>query len=162
MDYEKGLIKKSSLINRNSVEIAPRALLLAVTVIISVLLVSLMIAQFKSAEEIANISSESMNRRAEEIRDEDIMQYDGLTVSGADVVNFCRKNLEDYYNGEEAPFKIILKGVSGNSRTYKDYDSILVLMDSEKSEFVNPVSKWTCRVIRNKNGIITEIIFTKK
>ena len=76
--------------------------------------------------------------------------------------NDARKNLEDYYNGEEAPFKIILKGVSGNSRTYKDYDSILVLMDSEKSEFVNPVSKWTCRVIRNKNGIITEIIFTKK
>ena len=146
----------------NTVEIAPRALLLATSVILSVILVSLMIAEFNSAREMANISSDIMSDRTEEIRDSDVMQFDGLTVSGSDVVNFCMKQFKDTFSGEEAEFKITLKSSSGNSRTYKDYESVLRLKDSEESEYVNPISKWKCRVNRNKNGIITEVLFTKK
>ena len=145
-----------------SIEIAPRALLLAVSVLLSVLLVSLMISQFISAREMANISSEYISDRTEEIKNSEIVKLDGLTVSGADVVNFCIKNLENTYSGEEADFTIVLKGTSGNSRTYKNYEAALKLKSPENSEYVNPVSKWICHVKRNKNGIITDVEFTKK
>lgn len=145
-----------------AIEIAPRALLLAVSVLLSVLLVSLMISQFISAREMANISSEYISDRTEEIKNSDIVKLDGLTVSGADVVNFCLKNLENTYSGEEADIKIVLNGTSGNSRTYKNYEAALKLRDPENSEYVNPVTKWICHVKRNKNGIITEVEFTKK
>ncbi|MBR4343486.1 MAG: hypothetical protein IKP88_12430 [Lachnospiraceae bacterium] len=146
----------------NSIEIAPRALLLAVSVILSVILVSLMITQFRAAQDMAGVSSELINERTEYIRNSDVMQYDGLTVSGADMVNFCIKQLEDTFSGEQPRFKITLKSSSGNSRTYNNYDSAVKLKDPENSEYVNPMSKWMCRVNRNKNGIITEVVFTKK
>ena len=139
---------------RNRIEIAPRALLLAVAVILSVLLVSIMLSQFKSAREMANISSEAMNKRTEELINEDILKYDGLTVSGADLINFCKRNIDEV--------NITLKGASGYTRLLENHDTIATLTDPDESEFVNPVSKWKCSVERNKNGIILGVIFTKK
>ena len=77
----------------NRIEIAPRALLMAAAVMLSVLLVSIMISQYNSAREVVNSSSDVMSRKAEEIRNSDIMQYDGLTVNGEDVINFIKKKI---------------------------------------------------------------------
>ena len=49
------------MIKRNCIEIAPRALLLAAGVVLTVVLISLMISQFKSAQEMVNISSEMIS-----------------------------------------------------------------------------------------------------
>ena len=158
MLYNKGGILRK----RNCLEIAPRALLLAVAVILTVLIVSLMVSQFKSAQEMSNASMEVISRRTDEIRNNEITQYDGLTVSGADVVNFLKRNLMDAVGGDESDLKITLKGGSGNSRTYRTYEAAVGLSDMDDDEYVNPVTKWKCSVIRNKNGIITEVIFKRK
>lgn len=144
-----------------SIEIAPRALLMAAAVMLSVLLISIMISQYNSAREVVNSSSDVMSRKAEEIRNSDIMQYDGLTVTGEDVINFMKKNL-----GEDAEMygqlTVTLKGVSGNILSYSDTESVSSLTDPENEKYIRPFSKWKCSVKKNKNGIITEVIFSKK
>ena len=147
---------------RNRLEIAPRALLLAVSVMLTVIIVSFMIMQFKSAGEMAGISSDMMNRRTDDIRNSDYLQYDGKKVSGADVVNFCRRVLNDCTGGVESEFRLVLKGSSGSIRIYRTYETAKSLWDTDGSEYVNPISHWKCSVIKNKNGIITEINFNKE
>ena len=151
--------KKFHLRGGNNIEIAPRALLMAAAVMLSVLLISVMISQFNLARDMVNASSEVISKRTEEIRNSEIMQYDGTDISGEDVLNFMKKNLD---NRQDAFFIITLKGISGNSETFSDYDSLYVLTDPEDEKYVRPFSKWKCNVKKNKNGIITEVIFTKK
>ena len=103
-----------------------------------------------------------ISEKTENIRNGDILKYDGLEVSGGDVVNFCFEILRDAYSGARSEIKLILKGYSGETRTYDTYESILGLKEPEAGEYVNPVSKWHCKVTRNKNGIITDVIFSKK
>ena len=146
-----GIIKIHS---RNCLEIAPRALLLAAAVILTVVLISVMVAQFKSAQEMVNVSSELISQRTDDIRNSEILELDGMEVRGSDVLNVCKREL-----GEG--IKITLKN-GGTSKTYTDSASIDSLRDYESSEYVKPLSSWKCNVLRNKNGIITEVIFTKK
>ena len=153
---------ENALYRINAIDIAPRALLLAVSVLLSVLLVSLMISQFRSAQDMANISSDIISEKTETMRNGDILKYDGLEISGGDVVNFCLDILKNAYSGIKSDIKIILKGSSGENRTYDTYESILGLKDPEAAEYVNPVTRWYCRVNRNKNGIITDVVFSKK
>ena len=159
MDEKKGPIYYETKLCR--IEIAPRALLMAAAVMLSVLLISIMISQYNSAREVVNSSSDIMSRKAEEIRDSDIMQYDGLTVNGEDVINFMKKNL-----GEDSELygqlKVTLKGVSGNTMSYSDTEPLSSLTDPENEKYVRPFSKWKCSVKKNKNGIITEVVFSKK
>ena len=152
---------KSIQYSRSCIEIAPRALLMAAAVILSVLLVSIMISQFNSAQGMVNSSSEVISKRTMEIRNSEIMQYDGLTVTGEEVINFMKKNLDVYGSGE-APFSITLKGTSGHSESYSEYSALNALTDPESEKYIKPFSKWRCMVKKNKNDIITEVIFSKK
>ena len=146
---------------RSCIEIAPRALLMAAAVILSVLLVSIMISQFNSAQGMVNSSSEVISKRTMEIRNSEIMQYDGLTVTGEEVINFMKKNFDGYGSGE-APFSITLKGTSGHLESYSEYSALNALTDPESEKYIKPFSKWRCTVKKNKNDIITEVIFSKK
>ena len=139
---------------RNCIEIAPRALLLAAGVVLTVVLISIMITQFKSAEEMVNISSDMISERTEELKTGEIMDLDGMEVNGADVVNVCKRELGK-------GLSITLKNGS-NSKTYSDTESLSRLKDYESSEYVKPSTLWKCKVVKNKNGIITEILFTRK
>jgi len=152
--------KGKKLTCRNCIEIAPRALLLAVSAILAVVLVSLMLVQFKQAREMSNISSDMMTQRTEEAKYQRITEYDGTVVSGADMVSFCRRNLE-YGQDIMQDIGITLKGPSGNSVTYRTYEEVKKLSDRESGEYVDPVSKWKCNITKNKNGVITGIVFIK-
>lgn len=139
---------------RNCIEIAPRALLLAAGVVLTVVLISVMINQFESAQEMVNISSEMINERTENLKNGDILDMDGMEVSGSDVLNVCKKELGKGLN-------ITLKNGSA-SITYSEESSLTKLRDYESSEYIKPSTRWKCNVVKNKNGILTEIIFTRK
>ena len=139
---------------RNCIEIAPRALLLAAGVVLTVVLISLMITQFKSAQEMVNISSEMISERTESMKNGELEEMDGMEVSGSDVINVCKK-----YLGKG--IDITLKN-GDNSKKYSDEVSLSKLKDYECSEYVKPSTKWKCKTVKNKNGILTDIIFTRK
>ena len=44
-----------------------------------------------------------------ELKEMEIVQYDGVTVNGSDVTNFLRKYLSEYLPGSIAPFRIVVE-----------------------------------------------------
>ena len=147
-------LKQPYTLNRNCIEIAPRALLLAATVILTVVLISVMVMQFKASKEMMNVTSEQISERTEEIRNGELLELDGMVVDGADVLNVCKKQLGK-------GMKVTLKNGSV-SKTYSDASDVAKLRDYESTEYIKPFTTWKCSVLKNKNGIITEIIFNKK
>ena len=150
---------------RNRVDIAPQALLMAAGVILSIVLISVMVAQMNSAGEMSNLVSNDIAEKVDDIRNSSIMQYDGLTVNGADVVNFYKKQFDDYPAGTRAPFIIEIdhsNDGSENGIQYTDGSNSGNMRDSASSQYVKPSSLWKCTVHKNKNGIITKVSFVRQ
>lgn len=144
----------------NHMEIAPQALILAAGVVLSVVLISIMISQFRDAQNMSNAVGNQIVSKTQEIMENDIMQYDGLTVKGVDVINFYKKNLGEYVSGSTAPF-VMTVAWAGGTFSYTDGTMLDKIRDEGSSHYIKPVSQWKCKVQRNKNGIITEVKFTK-
>ena len=142
--------------HRNSMELPAQALLMAAGVLIAVVIISILFVQFKQANQMSSSASENMNDLTEDIKDSGIMQYDGLEVTCADVVNFYKKYLGDYRSGESGPFTVVIGGAS-----YVNGASVSSLRDSSSAAYVKPTSRYKCSVTRNANGVITKVTFTK-
>lgn len=156
---------EKSMMSRNRMEVVPSALLMAAGVIISIVIISVMISQMGVAGELSNAVSDEMTDRIDDIRNSSITRYDGLTVNGADVVNFYKKQFDDYQSPGSAPFEIeIDRSDDGksNGKIYKDGLSATELKDSSSIQYIKPSSQWKCNVIKNKNGIITRVVFVKQ
>lgn len=142
---------------RNQMELPATALLLAASVLITVIIVSILFINFRSAEQLADAAGENMAEMADDIKNNAVMQYDGLEVTGADVVNFYKKYLGDYKPGQSGPFTIVIGGTS-----YTNGSAVSSLRDSSGSAYVKPTSRYKCAVTKNANGVITAVTFTKK
>lgn len=146
----------------NLIDIAPQALLLAAGIVLSVVLVSIMVTQFKAGKEMVNIAGERILDVTEDIKQSEILQYDGLTVNGADVINFCKKHLGEYTTGEKADITVNVNYLI-NGRfacySYRNSDCLSAIRNPDSEQYIKPVTRWKCEVVKNKNGIITEINF---
>lgn len=147
----------SSLQRRNRGELPATALVFAASILVAVLLISLILVNFREARDVGNATGQSVTDIANDIRESDIMQYDGLTVQGADVINFYRKYLGDYVSGETGPFTVTIGG-----STYSNGSSLSSLQDVDSSSYVKPTAKYKGKVTKNANGVITNVAFTKK
>lgn len=154
--------KRSPVMKRGMIEIAPQALILAAAVVITMVIIALGINQLSKAKDVNSAITESTNNMVNDLRNNEVAQYDGLTVSGADVINFFKKNY-----GTTATAKCEYTITIGNgtatttypsgSLTYKD------LSDTSKSAtYVRPTDKYECDVSYNANDVLTNIKFTKK
>lgn len=94
-----------------------------------------------------------------ELQEVEIMQYDGATVSGSDVINFIRKNLSEYPAGSTVPFTIVVK--TGTVTTHKDNSAIANIMNFSHVSYINPTAKFKGKVVRNTNGVIVSVTFTQ-
>lgn len=144
---------------RNCFEIATQALLLSAGVILSVILISVMIVQFEQARGLADAVGENMLEATERIRDSDLLQYDGLRVSGAEVRNFFKLNLTK--SGPEGFTDLVIDNGEGPV-TYWNSSGYSEITDSTGTRYVNPADVYLCRVDRNANEVITVIKFTRQ
>ena len=147
--------RMKSTFARNRLDIAPQALLLSVGVILSVVLISIMVIQFEQARKMAEIVSENMLETTERIKNSDILQYDGETLTGADVRNFCKK----YLSGGDEIEKITIKNKTVTT-TYTQSSSRSGINNTSSAEYVAPTAAYSCSITCNANGIITLVSFT--
>lgn len=154
-------ITHSDAIARNRSELAPQSLLFAAGVILSVVLISIMVVQFRNAQKMSNAAGESMTDQTRQIIENDIMQFDGLTVRGADVLNFCKKHLESFSGDNNYSFAVQLNHANGNAFSYDIDSSLTALKDDLSDEYIKPVTRWKCNVNKNTNGIITAVVFNE-
>lgn len=153
------------LATRNNIDVAPQALLMAAGVILSVVIISIMVGQLRAADEMANVVENNISDQVDAIRNGSIMQYDGLIVNGADIVNFYKRNFDDYPIGTTAPFVIeIDHSNDGKSNGYEYTNSAFSgdMRDSTSQHYIKPSSQWKCNVVKNKNGIIVRVRFVKQ
>lgn len=143
---------------RNRFEIAPQALILSAGVIMSIILISIMVAQFERAQKMSAAVTQKMIQTSEAIANSDIMQYDGVTLTGADVRNFYRKYFTQ--NGSEVSTMSVSNGKT--TTNYTASGSYSDMTDPNGRNFIKPDDLYKCSVTVNKNGIITNVSFTKK
>ncbi len=143
---------------RNRFEIAPQALILSAGVIMSIILISIMVAQFERAQKMSALVTEKMIQTSDSIANSDIMQYDGVTLTGADVRNFYRKYFTQ--NGSDISAMSVNNGKT--TTNYTTPGSYSDMTDPNGKKFIKPDDLYKCSITVNKNGIITKVSFTKK
>ncbi len=142
---------------RNALELPAQALLLAASVLITVVIISILFVNFRSASQLSSAAGEQIVDMTDDIKNNAVMQYDGLEVTGADVVNFYKKHLGDYKAGQTGPFTVTIGGTS-----YTNGASLSSLRDSSSASYVKPTARYKCTVNKNANGVISSVTFTKK
>lgn len=134
-----------------------KALLIAASTIITCIIVSLGFRLAKEAGTIGNYVVEGLFQYRNVVEERDLMKYDGVMVYGSDVVNLMKKELPETTDG----FFVTVKEKKG-SRSYGNRNGVERVEDMELAEYIAPASEYAGKVVRNENGVIVEIVFTKK
>lgn len=134
-----------------------KALLIAASTIITCIIISLGFMMAREAGAIGNSVVGEFYRYRRVVEERDLMKYDGAVVYGSDVVNLMKKELSETADGFVVTIKEKKTGYS-----YTDRSGAEKAEDIEHAEYIVPTSEYTGKVIRNENGVITEILFVKK
>lgn len=145
--------------HRNRFEIAPQALLLSVGVILSIVLISVMVTQFEQARSLSDEVSRNMLKTGEQIRNSDLMQYDGIKVSGAEVRNFFKMQISA---GGPDGFDTLVINNGKTTGKYSESGKYSLITDMGSAAYVNPTDVYLCSILSNANGMITTVTFTKQ
>lgn len=133
---------------------ATRFLTLGAATIISCLLVSLGMYQFRQARSLSNAVSRRMNAFGRYLQEEELTGYDGVLMKGSDVVNFYRRFLVE----GEPDFAMVI--VKETGRYFMENGEQLELLTEESSaSYCRPSASFLCNVIKNENGVILRVEF---
>lgn len=141
---------------RNCFDIAVRSLLLGTSVVITAVLVSIGIMQLNKAKSLAGEVGSKLTELESRISESDVMEYDGETLTGAQVKGFCGH----YLTQGEAPFEVMIDFSEGSIRG-DDYDFVQSLRDEDAATYIRPLDTYYCTVERNGNNVITEVRFER-
>lgn len=138
-----------------------KGLILAAGVMITCLVISLGFYTSGEAKEIASTSNSELNEFSTELKEGDITSFDGLSVTGGDVVNFIKKKLDQYSSTEISPLAIYVK-TSVSENTYINNSIFANIKNFTHSQYINPLGKFTGEVIRDANDVISEVRFVQQ
>ena len=141
-----------------------KGLILAAGTIITCVVISLGFFIAREAKDTASNGANQINKLNAEFVESDKVIYDGATVSGSEVINVIKK-----YKNEK--LGILVK--TNKSKTYYGYsfdenDGDIIAQvnsknidptDSDSVNYVNPYVNFVGRIIRDKNEVITGIVF---
>lgn len=141
-----------------------KGLILAAGTIITCVVISLGFFIAREAKDTASNGANQINKLNAEFVESDKVIYDGATVSGSEVINVIKK-----FKNEK--LGILVK--TNKSKTYYGYsfdenDGDIIGQvnsknvdptDSDSVNYVNPYVNFIGRIIRDKNEVITGIVF---
>ena len=144
------------LAGRYPLAVATRFLTLGAATILSCLLISIGMQQFRQAKQIANIASRRMSEFALYLSQEELIAYDGIYLKGSDVVNFYRRFL---YEGSADFVMVVVKGkeeyMFGVGRQTE------ALTNPEEKSYCRPDASYRCEVVKNVNEVILQVRFVE-
>ncbi len=135
---------------------ATRFLTLGVATIISCLLVSMAMYQFRQAKDVANTVSSKMSGFARLISEEELAGYDGMLLKGSDVVNFYRR----FFLAGSSEFDMVVIQDGKNTKISKE-NGLAQLIETGGAAFLKAGETYFCRVVRNKNFVISKVEFER-
>ena len=141
-----------------------KGLILAAGTIITCVVISLGFFIAREAKDTASNGANQINKLNSEFVESDKVIYDGATVSGSEVINVIKKfknekigilvktnKCETYYGYS---FDVNDGDIIGQVDS-KDIDPT----DSDSDNYINPYVNFQGRIIRDKNEVITGIVF---
>ena len=141
-----------------------KGLMLAAGTIITCVVISLGFLISREAKDTASNGANQINKLNAEFVDSDKDIYDGATVSGSEVLNAIKK-----FHGEE--IGVLVK--TNKSETFYGYSfdedtgeigaksdkTYTIATETSNKAYINPYVNFKGTVIRDKNDVITGIIF---
>lgn len=139
------------------VTMATRLLTLGAATIISCLLISIGLFQYRQAKGMANVVGSRIQHYSVQAMETEIMQYDKVKLSGSDVVNFYRR-----YLGENQEFDMLIEGEDGSMLQVDSKMGVSALTEPDSVLYCRPGDIFVCNVIRNRNGVLSTVEFRKE
>lgn len=144
-----------------------KLLIFASSVILTCILVTIGTINFKQSRQMANMTANKINEYTQNLIQADIMNYDGLSIRGSDVINFYKKHLGNVDAGKKGEFLITVityqgSGTSQRNNTYQDGSYLDKMKNNNDLCYIKPTGKFTGTVITNKNGVITKVVFSQE
>ena len=91
----------------------------------------------------------------------EILKYDGMRVSGSDVINFLHKYLGQNSIGHDENMRItIVKDCV--SISYQTREEIREIYNFSHVSYIDPTAFFQGSVSQNQNGVITEVCFVQQ
>lgn len=133
---------------------ATRFLTLGAATILSCLLISVGVYQFRQSRELVNVVNRRISEFGRYLQEEELAGYDGLFMKGSDVVNFYRR----FFLESVPDFEMVIIKETGQY-CFKNTDQLKALTKEESQSYCKPSATFLCSVIRNENGIIYRVEF---
>lgn len=140
---------------------ALKGLMLAAGVILTCMVIGVGFYIAREAHTTALASSNKLSEYKKDIEESSYTKYDGMNVSGSDVVNFAKKNLSSYDASNPAPVYVGIK-TSSHEEDYETNQYLKNLRDFSHPRYVNPVSIFVGSVVRDENDVIVGVVFKEK
>lgn len=138
-----------------------RFFLIAAGLIITAGLVFLAFRMADIGTETAEYVMEEFRMFGKDIKEEELLQYDGMVVSGSDVVNFIMRNLPKGSVYRDSAVMVTV--ICGSEKiTYGTYEEAKNIKNFSHENYINPTYLFQGTVIRNENGVISEVLFERR
>lgn len=138
-----------------------KGLLLAAGIAITCLVISLAYYASGEAKNIASNSNAKLTEFSKDLNESDITIYDGLEITGSDVVNFIRKKIDGIQPSETAAWYIYVK-TSTSENTYNNSSNISNINNFTHIQYINPLGYFIGEIVRDANEVIRGIRFIQK
>lgn len=141
---------------RNHIEISVKGLILAVVVVIACILSAIALYMVNRGKSTINNGNNQYSALMSDFTELDKTMYDGLEVSGDDVINVI-----DMLKGDST----VAVGVYTllNSVTGKEYSvSGYTVPEKSSDDYINPSATFKGKITKNSNGIVVRIDFTQQ
>ncbi len=138
---------------------ATRFLTLGAATVISCLLISIGMYQYRQAAKLANQVNHRISELSQWLTDEELIQYERSKLSGTEVINFY---ILYFAECEVLPdFQMIL--CQDDKEYLLDSSELLEQLQCPDTEiYCAPRAVYVCNVIKNRNELIVEIRFEKQ
>lgn len=143
-----------------------KGLILAAGTIITCIVISLGFFISREAKETAANGANQINKLNSEFSESDKVIYDGATVSGSEVVNVIKKMKGEKLgvcvvtNKSNSFYGYRFDAASGELKETVDND-YRNACTSTSEQYINPYANFQGKLIRDKNDVITGIVFTQ-
>ena len=120
----------------------------------------------KQGKEAGNAAGKQLSNIQAELSDADVNIYDGVTITGSEVINVAKK-----FEGDSVAIKVITKkstafyghSLSGtNELQTTNVSSVSKMQDLSSPLYVNPTGNFTGSLFKDANDVITGICFTQQ